>query len=403
MSTDTECSASLSLQVNKELDPPFGKTFSTHDVDNQHRLSMEHPESNTQLQCKPHTHLEARVCEIAAREGVSLSRKQCQTFTTITVSTRRRSTFPSPSTTPAPPFSPAPHPLHLAKLSTGTDRPIITVQPVPSHLHGGEAVAVPQTTNGEPSVYEASKGFYNRGQSVMSQSASKKQSRQDTLEGQYDEFPPLKQGLDQTDVPSKIRHDRAQPFSPYEELCNRPSSVLGVDHKQSLAAGFGYTARPDYISHLHLKLSPKVNDHTPTSTAYSTPPDVASGLPQQLFVIPKDPASAASRPDEVVGSSSLPECCDSREPVKQRAPERSDTLNLFKTVRQVAAVSTQSFTSQHKNEAVPGSPTAEKSGQLLLEFTYINLILRWNVIMCCRCVHVQYVFINCIFKYEQKN
>lgn len=381
MSTDTESSTSLCLQVNKELDPPFGKPFSTLDEDNQHRLSMEHPESNTQLQCNPHTHLEAQVCEIAAREGVSLSRKQCQTFTSITISTCRRSTFPSPSTSPAPPLSPAPHPLHLTELSTGTDRPIITVQPVPSHLHEGEAVAVPQTTNGQPSVYEASKGFYNRGQSVMSQSASKKQSRQDTLEGQYEQFPPLKQGLDQTDVPATIRHDRAQPFSPYEELCNHPSSVLGVDHKQSLAASFGSTARPDYISHFHLKLPP-------TSTAYSTSPDVASGLPQQLFVIPKDPASAASRPDEDVGSSSLPECCDSREPVKQRAPERADTLNLFKTVRQVTAVSTQSFTSQHKTDAVPGSPTAAKSGQLLLEFTYINLILRWSVIMCCLCVHV---------------
>ncbi|XP_037550584.1 Alstrom syndrome protein 1 homolog [Nematolebias whitei] len=367
-STDTESSASFSLQVNKELNPPSGKTFSTlSDEDMLHCLSMEHPESNTHLKCIPHTHLEARVCEIAAREGVNLSRKQCQTFTSITISTRRRSTSSSPSTTPAPPLSPAPHPLYLSELSIGTGRPIITDQPVPPHLHEGEAVAVPQPTNGEPSVYEASKGFYNRRQSVMSQSALKKLWRQDTLGGQYEEFPPLKQGLDQTDVPATIRHDRAQLFSSYEEFCICPSSVLGVDHKPSQAACFGSTARPDYISHLHLKLSPKVTDHTPSSTAHSIPCDVASGLPQQLFVIPKDSSSAASSPDEGVGSSSAPECCDSREPVRQQAPERSDTFNLFKPVRQVTAVSTQSI-SQHKTEAVPGSPTAETSAPVLLPY-----------------------------------
>lgn len=340
---------------------------------------MEHPESITQLQSTPHPHLEAQVCEIAAREGVTLSRKQFQTFTSITISTRRRSTWPSLSTSPAPPLSPAPYPLHLAELSTGPGRAIITDQPVPPNLHKDEAVAVPQTTNGgeQPSVYEASRSFYNRDQSVKSQSALKNQRTQDALGGQHEEFPPLKQGLDQTDV--TIRHDHTQPLSHWDELCDGPSSALGVDHKPGQAAGFGCNARPDYVSQLRLKLPPEVTDHTSTSTAHSTPPDVASGLPQQLFVIPREPASAASSPDEGVGSSSPPECCDSREPVGQRAPEQTDTFNLFQT-----AASTRCFTPQHKTEAATGSPTAETSGQRLLESTYINSIM--------------HVFNICIFK-----
>ncbi|XP_037833580.1 uncharacterized protein alms1 isoform X2 [Kryptolebias marmoratus] len=357
-STDTDSNASSSLQVNKEINAPQSvKTFSTlTDMDNHHLLGTEHPESHTQLHSTLHPDLEARLCEIAAREGVTLSAKQLQTFTSITTATRRR------CTSPALPLSSAPHSLHRTELSTGTGRPFITNQPVPPNLYEAQVVALAQTTNrDQPSVYEASNSFHSRDESVTSQSSIKNEKRQNTVGGQSED-------LDKTDV--TIRHDSAHSFNRFEELSNHTSSVLGVGYKARQAAGLRSTARPGHVAHIHLTLSPKATDHTSTFAAHSTPPDAPTGLPQQHF-ISRDPASAAKSPDEGVSLSGSPGWYDSREPIRHQAPERSDTFNLFKAVaaqRQVPAASTQSFTPQRKTEAVPGTPTAETSVPVLLPY-----------------------------------
>lgn len=325
------------------------------DVDNQHRLSMKHPDSHTQS--TQHSDLEALVCEIAAREGVSLSTKHPRTFTSITTSTHRCPTSPSPSISSAPPASPAPFPLHITELSTEPNRPVVTNQSFPPHMDEDEdeVAALAQTTREQPSVYEASNSFQSRNQSVMSQSNVKNQKRQDTVVGQSEELPSLTHDLDKTDV--TVQPDSAQ--SHYEESSNHISFVSGVGQKPNQAAGSGSTARPDHVSNVHVSLYPKATDHSSASAAKSAPPDAASGLPQQLFVTPRDPASAGSSLDEGVGSSSPPEWYHSRE------PERSDTFNTFQTVvaqrQATAAASTQSLIPRH----TAGTATAETPGQHL--------------------------------------
>lgn len=106
-STDTESSAASRLHQQVE-------TFSTlADVNRQQSLDTTDPsESSEQLQ-NPQLDLEAQIRDIATREGVTLPKTNPRALTSITISTRRRSTSPSPTTTPEPEL------LHLNELSTG--------------------------------------------------------------------------------------------------------------------------------------------------------------------------------------------------------------------------------------------------------------------------------------------
>uniref|UniRef100_A0A1A8IBW8 Alstrom syndrome 1 n=1 Tax=Nothobranchius kuhntae TaxID=321403 RepID=A0A1A8IBW8_NOTKU len=101
-STDTESSSS-SHRVHKENN--HSAEMCSSDSDNH----LEQPAALTQPQGPAHSHLEARVREIAAREGVTLP------SASITVSTHRHP--------PSPPLNPATPPLNLMELLTEPGRP----------------------------------------------------------------------------------------------------------------------------------------------------------------------------------------------------------------------------------------------------------------------------------------
>ncbi|XP_044022772.1 uncharacterized protein alms1 isoform X2 [Siniperca chuatsi] len=363
-STDTESSVASSVRVPMGQDlPQQVETFTAlGDANNQpsqplQGLSTDLSNSSVPLQNPLRPDLEARVREIAAREGVILPRTNPLALTSITIATCKRSTSPSPSLSPAPPISPAPEPLHLTELSTGAvEHPKTNGQLPPTMDKEDETAREPA------SVFEQSSSLFNRNQNLTSQSAPGNQKRQDALGGHFEEPPTPSQALGREDV--NAQDDNMQSFR-RDELSVQDSSVSGVGHKAEQATGSSTPespARTGHVSHVHLTLSPKATDHSLVAAVHSSHADAVVGLPRKEFVPLRHSSSAASSLDEGVGLSSPPEWYDTREPIRQQRPERADTSTLFKTTvpqRRMTSTSPQSFTPCHRVVVSPRPLTTE--------------------------------------------
>ncbi|XP_072221926.1 uncharacterized protein alms1 [Leuresthes tenuis] len=361
-STDTECSAASIVRVHSQHDPPQSveACSALSDANTQRGVSVNHPVAITQLQDALHPDLEARVCEIAAREGVTLPSKKPQALTVITDATCRCSASASPSTSSAPPLIPASEPFHLTELSTGTIRPTVAkTQTLSSLLDGEERAALTLTPTREPpSVYEPSNIF-------RSSNRKEEQKSQDTGGGQCEEPPPPLQGSDKEDT--IIKTDSSESVSHHETLSVQTRSVSGVGPGPYQASGpstVGSPARTGHVSHVHVTQSPKSTDDTGTSAVHSQ-------LLRKDFVSLRDSSSAASSPDEGVGSSSPPEWHDTRGHVRRRAPERSDTSTMFKTtvpLGKTTVTTTQAVTSHHRSYVSPRPFMAQTPVPVLLPY-----------------------------------
>lgn len=279
-----------------------------------------------------------------------LPTKKPQVFTSITIATHRSSTSPSNSTSP-PPISPAPEPLRLTELSSGAVRTTTTDRQLSLELteeHGVDSLQT--TTREQSSVHGSSNSLHSTNQNVT-QSAPATQKRQDTEGGQFEEPLPPSQGLDKVDV--TVRYNSTQSFRPDSKLS---ASGMGVGHVLDQTTGSSVvetSAHTGHISHVDLTLPPKATDPSFTSIVYSNQADVISGLPHKEFVPLRHSLSAASSPDEGVGLSSPPEWCDTREPSRQRLPERSNSSTVFKTVvpqERMTTTSAQPFTPRERSE-----------------------------------------------------
>ncbi|XP_078133733.1 ALMS1 centrosome and basal body associated protein isoform X2 [Sander vitreus] len=320
-------------------------------------------DSSVQLQNPPRPDLEAQICEIAAREGVTLPRKNPQALTSITIATRRRST--SPSTSPAPPLSPAPGLLHLAELSTEAVKLPKANGQLPHTMAEEDEV-----TREPASAFEQSSSLHTRSQNLTSTSAPVNQKRQDVLGGQFEEPVPPSQDLGREDVNAK--EDNTQSFMGDDELSVQNSSCSGVGHEAEQATGSSTSespARAGHVSHVHLTLSPKATDHTSSTAVH--PSHAVTGLLRKEFVPLRHTSSAASSPDEGVGLSSPPEWYDVREPVRHQVPKRSETATLFKTPvpqGRMTLTSTQSSTPCHRVVVSQRTLTTETPVPVLLPY-----------------------------------
>ncbi|KAF3845154.1 hypothetical protein F7725_008317 [Dissostichus mawsoni] len=268
-STDTESSAASSIQVFREPDPlQKAATLPPPGVANKQLLPGLHTDlsySSLPLQNLLRPDLEAQINAIAAKEGVTLPRKNPQALTSITIATRRRSTSPSPSTSPAPPLSPAPGLLHLAELSTGAVQfPKANIQLPPMDKEDKSTASVFDPSN-----------------NLTSRSVPANQKREDAVGGQFEEPPPLSQGISQEDA----KEGNTQCVRQDEELSVQISPVPGVDQEHE---------HTGHVSHVHLTLSPKAKDVRSSHT------DAVVKLPQKEFVPLRPSSSAASSPDEAV-------------------------------------------------------------------------------------------------------
>ncbi|XP_032366928.1 Alstrom syndrome protein 1 homolog isoform X1 [Etheostoma spectabile] len=324
-STDTESSTASSIRVQMVQDAswqsPLLKAVNVNNQPSQPLpgLHTDLLDSSVQLKKKPRPDLETQICEIAAREGVTLPKKNPQALTSITIATRRRSTSSSPSTSPAPPLSPAPGLLHLAELSTEpVEAPIANRQL--SHTTAEEDEA----TRKLASAFEPSS---SRNQNLTSTSAPVNQKRQDAIGGQFEESAPPSQGLGREDVNAM----NTQSFMG-DELSVQNSSCSGVGHKAEKATGSSTSESPastGHVSHVHLTLSPKATDHTSSPAVH--PSHAVTGLLRKEFPPLRHTPSAACSPDEGVGLSSPPEWYDVREPIRHQVPKRPETSTLFTT------------------------------------------------------------------------
>uniref|UniRef100_A0A096LV08 ALMS motif domain-containing protein n=1 Tax=Poecilia formosa TaxID=48698 RepID=A0A096LV08_POEFO len=175
-STDTESSSmASSVQVHKETNPPKPtEMFPTLSIANK-QLAV-HPDPHMTLQSNLHLDLEARVCAIAAREG-------------ITIPTQRISVTSSPSIltpTSTSALSPASDPLHLAELSTGTSS---SSKHLSTSLDESETVPLVQITREPPSAHDEST-----------------RKRRDTVGGQGEEPPQTAtQAVDKQNVGTNVQ------------------------------------------------------------------------------------------------------------------------------------------------------------------------------------------------------
>lgn len=307
----------------------------------QRGLTVQLADASALLQNAPEANedLEAKVNEIAAKEGVILSAQKPRPLTSITISTCRRSTSPSPSTSPAPALSPTPEPLHLTELSTGPVRPPAADRQPPSSLDEWDRVVIAQATKQLSTTF---------------------QKRQDTVGGQLEKPLSPFQGLDQEDV---------NVMSESTKALKRDSTVgHGADQATGSSTAES-SARTGHVSHVHLTLSPKATDHPITRSVHFSHADYAlSGQPCKEFVPLRHVSSAASSPDEGVGLSSPPEWCDAREPARRRAPERSDTSAMFKALwSKGRTTTTTASTPHHRSEMSPRSFNAETPGRLFYD------------------------------------
>ncbi|CAG5866835.1 unnamed protein product [Menidia menidia] len=280
------------------------------------------PDSDRQLRKTLHSDLEAAVCEIAAREGVLLP--------------ARRPPAPpasiSPSPSSAPSSSPALEPLHLTELSTG--RPLVADAPPTSYLDGGcgTGLTAPAATE-PPPVCGQSGSFHPGDQSGASQSVSGRQMREDTAGGGREAPPPLVQSTDEED-------ENVKTTGSFKHLENFPVQSTPARAFAPSSVGTGHASRA------RLPQSLQTARHT-SSPAVSLPPRGAAALPG-------DSSSAASSPDEGVGSCSPAEWCDTRERAGRGA---------FKAVR-----ATQPVAPPHKTEAPPPSLYTAAPAPVLLPY-----------------------------------
>ncbi|XP_068573682.1 mucin-4 [Cebidichthys violaceus] len=351
-STDTESSAASSVRGLKGQDPPQ-QAETLAPLGNSQTLQglrIELSGSSVQLQNPLRPDLEAQIREIAAREGVTLARTNPQPLTSIT--THRRSTSPSPST--SPPLSPAPEPLHLAELSTGAAE------------HPKVNRVLLRSTDEEDEAARELALVFEPSSNLTPLSAPGNQKRQDTVGGQLEDPPPPSLGLG--------REDNTQSFRRDDELSVQDSSVSGVSHEAEQATGSSTSERAagtGHVSHVHLTPSPKATDHSPATAVHSSHIDAVTELPRKEFVPLRHSSSAASSPDEGVGLSSPPEWYDTREPVRRRVPERAETSALFKTAvpqGRMTSTSTQCFTPCHRAVVSPRPFTAETPVPVLLPY-----------------------------------
>ncbi|KAM4542720.1 uncharacterized protein alms1 [Odontesthes bonariensis] len=345
-STDTESSAASIVRVEHDPLQSVETCSALSDANTQRGVSVHHPLSSTHRQDSLRPDLEARVWEIAAREGVTLPSKKPQALTVLTDATCRRSASASPSS--VPPLSPASEPLHLTELSTGTVRPTVAnTQPSSSLLDGEDRAP----TREPPSVYEPSNSFHLS-------NGKEEQKRQDTVGGQCEEPPPPLQGSDKEDKTTET-------VSHHETSSVQTRSVSGVGPGPNQASGpstVGSHAGTGHVSHVHVAQSPKS-----TSAVHSSHAEAVSQLPRKDFVPLRDSSSAASSPDEGVGSSSPPEWHDTR----WRAPERSNTSTLFKTavpLGNMTAPTTQPVTSHLRSYVSPRPFMAQTPVPVLLPY-----------------------------------
>ncbi|XP_061600278.1 centrosome-associated protein ALMS1 [Cololabis saira] len=299
-STDTESSSGFSVKVHKEQNAPDSvETFSTlTDSNNRRGLSVSQPDSSARGQSFPPPDLEARVCEIADREGITLPAKKPQAFPSATFASCKRSASPLLSSSPVIPPSSGSDPLHLTELSAGTVRPPVANKQLSPDLDGKDRTTLVQQTTRTPSNVEWS------GRSVTPQSVPATQKRQDTLGGRGEELPSPVCGL-QEDMTGN------------QELSAHPSPVSGVDPVDQATApssvGNSTWTGLHSISNVHLSLSTEAS-----SAVHSSHVDAVSEQPRGAF-LPLRNSSAASSPDEGVGSSSPVENYEPREPGQSEA------------------------------------------------------------------------------------
>ncbi|XP_038135395.1 mucin-17 isoform X2 [Cyprinodon tularosa] len=260
-STDTDGSIASSTGITKK----DTEAFSTLNVaKKQLGLSAARPEPHTHHNIL-HLHLEARVCEIAAREGLALPTKRVQPLSSISVSTDRPSVTPSSSSPFAPPLSSSSQALHLPELPSGTVRSSSSIQHLLTDETEAERLPSARTTTKQPSVSEESK---------QNQKVSQKSS-------QDQEPPPTSQALEEPDVRAHAPKVQTGSFSP--------------SHKENQAFK---TSRPP---NLHFTLLPKSTANTSVSAIHRH--DAVD------FAAIRGSPPAASSPDEGVGSSSPADWC----------------------------------------------------------------------------------------------
>lgn len=240
--------------------------------------SFQQPQSLSTKLPQPNTaqgeDIEARVREIAAREGVPLPNTRA--LTSITISTCRRSASPSTSTSPV---SLTTELLHLNQLTS-------------------------EDNNKQPSSAPTEEEFGKHPETdVVLGSVSP--VRQDTVGGPYEESSSSSLSSEQ----DKIKEGYSELIKRAEKSSITDSSLVGHETEQA-------TTKTGHISHVRLTLSPKPTDHALDSFSR----DVT--LPQKHIVPLGHSLSAPSSPDEGVGLSSPPEWHESRE---QITPRRTDT------------------------------------------------------------------------------
>lgn len=260
-------------------------------------LSTDPSVSRLTLQNRPCPDLEAKIYEIAAKEGVTLPWSRPHALTSVTTPIYRRSTPTSPSA--SPPLSPTSEllPLTVEQLLHNTDE---------------EHKALMETA----SVFEPSSTPYTS----TSRSALAGQMRQDAIGGQLEEhsLPSLGLGRQQDSITHSFRQD---------------GELLVQDEAEQAPA----SATPDpldgseHVSHVHLTRSPKATEYSPATLVNSSHTGAATGRPPKEFIPFTHSSSNTSSPDEGVGLSSPPEWTNSRELKRWQVPERAEASSLFKT------------------------------------------------------------------------
>ncbi|KAK2826705.1 hypothetical protein Q5P01_020919 [Channa striata] len=311
-STDTESGEvySVGLSMRQDLHQPVQTFLTFSNVPNNQPMegfNTDCRESSVQLQHRHQLDLEARIHEIAAREKVALPRTHPRALTSITIATRKRSTSSSPSASPVPPLSPAPEPLHLAELSTGS------VEHPKAHR-----------------------------QLPLSQDENSRTPREASLE------------------PSSLSSKNESPLSSahlHREDVNKELSVQDSSasdgHRAEQATGLTTSESPSrtgHVTRVHFTMSPKATDDRQAIAVHSSHVNDVSELPRKEFV------AAANSPYEGVGLSSPAELFDTRKQLRQQT---NSSTRFNSTVLQGASTSTstQSFTPRYRPEHSPGHLT----------------------------------------------
>ncbi|XP_029982902.1 mucin-17 isoform X2 [Sphaeramia orbicularis] len=311
-SSDTEASAASSVKDQRSHNPPHpAETFaSINDIQPSESVAAKTSDSSGHLHNPSAENIEARVREIAVREGVTLPRTRA--LTSITISTCRRSVSPSPSTSPVPPLSPAAEPLHPSP-------------PALAAANGSIHRQLPPTWTEENSTKEPG-STSSPSDDLLNAHPAAGRTRQDAVGGHNEDLPSSSLGLNNND------DGNAASLKREEKLIIQDTSGPGSGPGPEQAR-----ARTGHVSHIRLTLSPKATDHS-VSTTISTQDRV---IPRKVFV-PLRHSSSVSSPDEGVGLSSPPEWNEAREQLRPRGSRRTDVSSLFKPQKRTTATSTTS-------------------------------------------------------------